>query len=1032
VKRTVLAFLLVLCAAGFGFITPELDRHIGTAAADQLLPVHIVMKQQFDTRLLNSLVDGMPKRQRRVEVARILRGFSAQQQAGLLEFLAQREAAGEVKGVMPLWILNAVYCEATPAVIRQVSAMTDVNYVNYDLAWSPDLLEDPEPTTGGEEITWGVDKVNAPAVWALGYTGQGVVCGHIDTGCNYNHPDLADHMWANSQYPNHGWNFEDNNNDPNDIQGHGTHTAGTVAGDGTGGSQTGVAPDAQIMVCRVRTQADSVAESQCWASMEFVVSPPLSPDSGADLYTMSLGWMIAWGPHQASWRLTADNVNAAGVSQIVAAGNERGTGIPNACRCPGNVPPPWWNPENTGVGALSGIVSIGATDVNDAIAYFSSPGPVTWADVPPYNDYPYPPGLSRPDVSAPGVDVKSCAMGGGYTTMSGTSMATPHTAGVVSLMLSKNPELTPAEVDSILEVTSIDLGPSGKDYDFGAGRIDALAAVEATPFPGPRHDVGIGDILAPTDSIWPEHPLAPVVIVANRGDYVESGVLVHCKAESAGTQVYSDTIRIPVLDTLDVDTITFANWNTGPGGNTYTVTFWHSYVPDTVPVNDTARITTLTLGHDIALAGMNIDSVVRANRPFTPIAHLQNVGGYEEEEGFMAYCRIDSGAVTIYSESAAVDTVALGGTVDVGFPVWNVGDDSAHYTVRMYHNLPSDQHRANDTLVQRTAASMGAIRVAIEIADSSAGRQTPNACYSIRDLCLAQGWSTSIVAGDELDEWSELMNFDVVVTGDVGNGDNDFAVYDNNLSKWVRSGGGFVGLGWQVFGVYMGPRRWSAMDSVTAVMARDNYGFQTSGMVEILDTTHAITHGVANFNVYDYGEYSVAGLWPGAVMLGNYDANPDKASVAYKTLGNGRSVYLGPIYFADFAGHNNAGLYTDVNATRLLRQSIVWAASGPGAGVAGPGEVLPGAARLNWVGPSPFRFRTQISYTLPAPGRVKLAVYDLAGKLVKTIVSGIEPAGVRQLSWNRTDDAGKTVACGVYFCRFETDGASASRKLVIR
>jgi hypothetical protein len=838
-------------------------------------------------------------------------------------------------------------------------------------------------------------------------------------------------MWTNSNYPHSGWNFEDNTDDPMDAQGHGTHTAGTVAGDGTSGSQTGVAPDAQIMVCRVRTVADSLAETQCWASMEFVVAPPLAPDSGADLYTMSLGWMISWSPMQASWRTVADNVSAAGVSQIVAAGNERGTGIPNACRCPGNVPPPWWNPENTGEGALSGIVSIGATDVSDNIASFSSNGPVTWGSVAPFNDYPYPPGLTRPDVSAPGVDVKSCAVGGGYTTMSGTSMATPHTAGVVCLMLSKNPELTPAEVDSILEVTSIDLGPTGKDNDFGAGRIDALAAVEATPFPGPRHDIGIGEILAPTDSIFPELPLAPRVIVKNRGDYVESGVLVWCKAESSGTQVYRDTIRIPVMDTLAEDTLTFADWNTGPGGVSYNVTFWHSYVPDTVPQNDTARIAVLTLGHDIALAAMNIDSQVRSNRPVTPIAYVKNVGGYVEA-GFTAFCRVDSGATAIYRESVSVDTVGLAATKNVNFPTWQVGGDSTVYTVRMWHDLGPDQHRANDTLVRRTTSTIGAIRVAIEIAESSRGRTPPNACYMIDSMCRGQGWFSTIVSSEDLDEWGELMNYDVVVTGDDGYGHNDFAVFDNVLYRWVKSGGGYVGLGWLVLGTYMGPGRWSAMDSVNAVMARDNYGFQSSGTIRVLDSAHPVTHDVANFNIYDYGEYSVAGVWPGATMLAEYSDAPGKAAVAVNEPGDGRSVYLGPIYFGDFASHNNQGYYTDQAAVRLLRQSIVWAASGPGAGV-GSGSTGPArVAQLASAFPSPFRYNTVINYSLPLPADVKLAVYDLAGKRVKTLVSGIQPAGVRRVTWNRTDDAGRRVAQGVYFCRFEADGVQSSRKVVVR
>ncbi|MEO0093267.1 MAG: S8 family serine peptidase, partial [candidate division WOR-3 bacterium] len=323
--------------------------------------------------------------------------------------------------------------------------------------------------------------------WALGYTGAGIIAGMIDTGVNYNHLDLRDHMWTDPNYPNHGWNFEYNNNDPIDIRGHGTHTAGTVASDGSAGTQCGVAPDCQIMALRVRTVADSVAENQVWQAMQFVISPPLSPDNGGDFISMSLGWWLSWNPRQAIWRTSCNNVGAAGIPMIVAAGNEREYQTPpNACRCPGNVPPPWWNPQNTGTGALSNVISVGALDSLDAYAYFSSPGPVTWQNVAPFNDYPYPPGLTRPDVSGPGVAVISCDYNSnnGYVPMDGTSMATPHTAGIVALMLQKNPELLPWQIDSILEVTAVDLGPAGKDNDFGAGRIDALNAINHTQLPG--------------------------------------------------------------------------------------------------------------------------------------------------------------------------------------------------------------------------------------------------------------------------------------------------------------------------------------------------------------------------------------------------------------------------------------------------------------------------------------------------------------------------------------------------------------------
>ncbi|MBN2537680.1 S8 family peptidase [candidate division WOR-3 bacterium] len=483
-KRTsvVLALALVLVGTGFALVGPELEAQISVAGQDHQVPVIIALHEQFDAGQLGALVDGMPKRLRQAEVARILSDFSEQQQAGLMELLGRLEAEGAVSGTGSLWLVNAAYCRATEAAIRAIEQHPDVWYVDADVKHVPGLLPAAavgDATDGGEEIDWGVQKVNAPAVWALGYTGQGIVVGDIDTGCNYNHLDLADHMWTDANYPNHGWNFENNTNDPMDSNGHGTHTCGSVASDGTAGSQCGVAPDANIMSCRVRTVADSLAETQVWAAMQFVVSPPLSPTNGGDLITMSLGWINGWDPMRKLWRDGCNNVGAAGVIMCVAAGNERSSSPPYSTRTPGDVPPPWWNPQNVGTGALSNVISCGATDSNDNYASFSSRGPSEWGTVAGYNDYPHPPGLTRPDVAAPGVNIKSCSRSSnnGYTTMSGTSMATPHTAGVVALMLSKNPNLSAAVVDSILEITAVDRGPTGKDMDYGAGRIDALEAI---------------------------------------------------------------------------------------------------------------------------------------------------------------------------------------------------------------------------------------------------------------------------------------------------------------------------------------------------------------------------------------------------------------------------------------------------------------------------------------------------------------------------------------------------------------------------
>jgi subtilisin family serine protease len=489
-KRLFVFVLFLGCVPAFALLSPDLEVRLKSKGLIELIPVDIVLMEQYESQHLEAAVLSLPKMQRRARVAEILQSFSAEKQQGLLEYLKEMARQGKVQDIKSLWIHNGVYCRATKDVVMALQVRPDVKYVDYDL--KPIELPRPEhkaaPPDVTREIAWGVSKVRANLVWALGFTGQSVVVGIIDTGVNYNHVDLASHMWTDPSYPNHGWNFESNNNNPMDTDGHGTHCAGSIASDGTAGSQCGVAPEAQIMACKVRTLADSIAEEQVFSAMQFVISPPLSPTNGGDLISMSLGWQYQWGPRRATWRQSCDNVGVAGIVMCIAAGNERTSNTPpNAVRCPGDVPSPWDNPQNGATGAPSDVITIGATDINDLIGYFSSPGPVTWQSISPYNDYAYPPGLTCPDVSAPGVNIKSCAYNNntGYLDgWNGTSMATPHAAGVVALMLDKNPGLTTVQIDSILETTAIDLGTAGKDNDFGAGRIDALNAVNATPLPG--------------------------------------------------------------------------------------------------------------------------------------------------------------------------------------------------------------------------------------------------------------------------------------------------------------------------------------------------------------------------------------------------------------------------------------------------------------------------------------------------------------------------------------------------------------------
>jgi subtilisin family serine protease len=190
-------------------------------------------------------------------------------------------------------------------------------------------------------------------------------------------------------------------------------------------------------------------------------------------------------------RNTVVNVLEAGVVAAIAVGNENTSFFippPNQVRTPANCPPPWLHPDQTTTGGLSCVIAVGGTDINDDVYVSSSLGPVTWQSITGYNDYPYDPGMGliRPDVCAPGVNITSLnyADPTGYVGgWNGTSMATPCVAGTIALMLSKNIELTPAEIDEILETTAVRLPnqSSPKGNTFGSGRIDAYAAVQAVP-----------------------------------------------------------------------------------------------------------------------------------------------------------------------------------------------------------------------------------------------------------------------------------------------------------------------------------------------------------------------------------------------------------------------------------------------------------------------------------------------------------------------------------------------------------------------
>ena len=556
--------LATLCMSGFaqGIIDPLLTEEMGRRADDDPIKVVVIMKSHYNRNELNRRADYFVTRaERREFVVNELKEFATATQYDLRHALTDMQRNGMTTEPAVLWMANALYFEATKVAILDLAQRNDIELIGYAIErnWIPeDEVARPAPAT--REITQNVTQVHADQVWALGYTGQGVVVAVIDTGVNYNHMDLADHLWdGGTEFPHHGYDVKNNDNDPMDDHGHGSHCSGTVCGDGSGASQTGMAPDATLMCVKCLDNTGNGGAEAISAGIQWAV------EHGCDMFSMSLGIANSSIAERTLLRNTCEAALDAGIVAAIAAGNEGSSQwqfpIPNNVRVPGSCPPPYMDPvqaENPGDQTCS--VCVGAVDYNDNAAYFTSIGPVTWTNT-EFGDYPYNPGIGliRPDVCAPGVDIKSInyQSNTGYTLMSGTSMATPCVAGCMALMLSKDINLTPEDVCRILEETALPLAV-GKSNTYGFGRVDVLQAVEAIQLGAIRYNShAINDPLGNNNHrLNPGESVTMSLTLDNVTEDPVSNVSVVLSTENDQVTITDNTETFPnfaALQTLTVD-----------------------------------------------------------------------------------------------------------------------------------------------------------------------------------------------------------------------------------------------------------------------------------------------------------------------------------------------------------------------------------------------------------------------------------------------------------------------------------------------
>ncbi len=372
------------------------------------------------------------------------------------------------RSIRRLWLLSAVVLRVRPNEIRRLARDPRVASVEPDLKLRvldrQALTDDPPPPAPFAHGNWGLAAIFAPSVWReYGIDGTGVRVGSIDSGIDPGHPELAGKVSA--------WrDFVNDRPVPYDDNGHGTHTIATMVGGQGDGLPVGVAPGARVIVAKALDADGATSVSTLIAAAQWMTDPDGNPGTDDAPAVINASWGGMGVDQDGALRLLIRRWRQLGIVPVFSAGNSG----PDAA----SVLVPAAYPEALAVGAL---------DVKNGVALFSSRGMA--AGPPPFPNRFGPLDLpaTKPDLAAPGVAVRSARAGGGYVRYSGTSLAAPHVAGVVALVRQAAPRLSPSEVASLLRRTASYVKPAGPDQAAGAGLVDALAAMRALLGPAPTH-----------------------------------------------------------------------------------------------------------------------------------------------------------------------------------------------------------------------------------------------------------------------------------------------------------------------------------------------------------------------------------------------------------------------------------------------------------------------------------------------------------------------------------------------------------------
>ncbi len=436
----------------------------------------VKMKEQVNTKAVAKEAEKKASQQKatpaktksikRSTIVSELKAKAKETQFDVIEFLKEQEKNGGAKDIHSYHVVNAIAVTATREVMDKVAAFAEVdkilpNETRQLLIPEKSAVAVEDPAAKTSSIEWNIDRVGAPAVWEMGIDGSGITVASIDTGVQWNHPALQekyrgyDSASGQASHENHWFDAVAGQSAPYDDHGHGTHVTGTMVGsEPDGGNVIGVAPGAKWIAVKAFT-ASGGTDVDLLEAGEWILAPNGNPDLAPDVVNNSWGG----GPGLDEWyRPMVQAWRAAEIFPEFSAGN---TTFSNPGG-PGSVANPANYPES---------VATGATDINNNLGSFSLLGPSPYGEI-------------KPELTAPGVNIRSSVPGSGYEGgWNGTSMAGPHVSAAIALLLQANSSLTVDDLEEILLTTALPLTdnayPESPNNGYGSGLLNVFDAVSS-------------------------------------------------------------------------------------------------------------------------------------------------------------------------------------------------------------------------------------------------------------------------------------------------------------------------------------------------------------------------------------------------------------------------------------------------------------------------------------------------------------------------------------------------------------------------